>query len=85
MHQNLQQLQTLLHQLISAPQAAERISDGCGQASERLEGPTRADRRMSVDNRVNVYSDAYFYRLLECLYEEFPTTLAVVAQTISRP
>jgi hypothetical protein len=71
MHENLQQLQTLLHQLIAAPQAAERISEGCGQASEGLEMLIRADR-------INVYVNAYFYRLLECLCEEFPATLAVV-------
>jgi hypothetical protein len=78
MHQNLQQLQTLLHQLITGPQAAERISDGCGQAHEGLEVLIRDGRRMSADSRVNVYANAYFYRLLECLYEEFPATLAVV-------
>lgn len=38
----------------------------------------RDGRRMSADSRVNVYANAYFYRLLECLYEEFPATLAVV-------
>lgn len=40
--------------------------------------PIRVDRHISADSLVNVYSNAYFYRLLECLYEEFPTTLAVV-------
>jgi hypothetical protein len=27
--------------------------------------------------RINIYADAYFYRLLECLSQEFPATLAV--------
>jgi hypothetical protein len=77
-HQNLQQLQTLLHQLITAPQAAERISDGCGQAPEGLEVLIRAGGHMSPESRVNVYANAYFYRLFECLYEEFPATLSIV-------
>lgn len=77
MRQNLQQIQTLLRQFITAPQASERISARCVQASEGPEVLIRADRHMSADSRVNVYANAYFHRLLECLSEEFPATLAV--------
>ena len=38
------------------------------------------DERLSAFERVNIYADAYFYRLLECLGEDFPTTLAVLGE-----
>ena len=55
MRQNLQQLQTLLYQLITTLQPEECISDGCGQASEEVEGLICGDGSMSADSRVNVY------------------------------
>jgi hypothetical protein len=38
----------------------------------------RGDARLSAIERINIYADAYFYRLLDCLNEDFPATSAVL-------
>src|SRR5262249_1323716 len=42
-----------------------------------LSGVIRGDERLSALQRLNIYADAYFYRLLDCLKEDFPATAAV--------
>src|SRR6266852_6166734 len=78
MHVNLPELQTLLYQLITPPEGAKRIGNERRPAPGRIETLVRGDQRLSAIERVNIYADAYFYRLLDCLYEEFPATFAVV-------
>jgi len=78
MHVNLPELQTLLYQLITTPEGAKRIGNERRSAPGRIETLVRGDQRLSAIERVNIYADAYFYRLLDCLYEEFPATFAVV-------
>ena len=41
-----------------------------------LEALVHGDERLSAAERIGIYADAYFHRLLECLGEDFPTTLA---------
>ena len=77
MHVNLPELQTLLYQLIT-PEGAKRIGNERRPAPGRIETLVRGDQRLSAIERVNIYADAYFYRLLDCLYDEFPATFAVV-------
>jgi hypothetical protein len=36
------------------------------------------DERLGASERIGIYADAYFYRLLECITEDFPATLAVL-------
>jgi hypothetical protein len=38
------------------------------------------DERLTALRRIAIYADAYFYRLLDCLKEDFPATLAVVGE-----
>jgi len=78
MHVNLREVQTLLYRLITTPEGATRLSNERDPAPEEGEGLVRGDQRLSAIERVNIYADAYFYRLLDCLYEEFPATFAVV-------
>src|SRR5260370_20294575 len=78
MHVNLSELQTLLYQLITTPEEAKRIGNERDLAHGGLEVLVRGDQRLSAIERVNIYAKAYFYRLLDCLYEEFPATFAVV-------
>jgi len=78
MHVNLPELQTLLYQLITTPEGSEWIGNERRPAPGRIETLVRGDQRLSAIERVNIYADAYFYRLLDCLYEEFPATFAVV-------
>ena len=36
------------------------------------------DDRLSAEERVNIYANMYFYRILEVLEEDFPATRAVL-------
>jgi hypothetical protein len=78
MHLNLPELQTLLYQLITTREGAKWTGNERDPAPAGLEALVRGDQRLSAIERVNIYADAYFYRLLDCLYEEFPATFAVV-------
>jgi hypothetical protein len=75
----LKELQSLLYRLITAPSgvaeglAAERELDARG-----LEVIVRGDDRLSAEARVDIYANMYFYRILDALKEDFPTTLAVL-------
>lgn len=73
---NLQELQTQLYQLIARPQALNY--DGVqGQPFDQVALIIRNHQRLGALQRINIYANAYFYRLLECLKEEFPAALAV--------
>jgi hypothetical protein len=84
----LEQLQARLYRLITAPEgvtsglAAERargenvVSDL--QNLENLENLIESDDRLSATERLEIYANAYFYRILDCLKEDFPATLAVL-------
>ncbi len=78
MHVNLRELQTLLYQLITAPEGLKRIGNDRDPALAGAEALVRADQRLSAIERVHIYANAYFCRLLDCLDEEFPATFAVV-------
>jgi Putative DNA-binding domain len=76
---NLRALQDLLYQRITAPHgAANRQSDRCGLSPSVVEALVHGDERLSAAERVGIYADAYFFRLLDCLSEEFPATLVVL-------
>jgi hypothetical protein len=85
---NLKQLQTQLYRLITAPEgvaaglADERAREenmlGDLQNLETLEDLIESDDRLSATERLEIYANAYFYRILDCLKEDFPATLAVL-------
>jgi hypothetical protein len=72
-------LEALLYRLITAPRGVEE-----GLANEKsfraagLESIICGDDRLSAKERVEIYANAYFYRLLDVLKEDFPATLAVL-------
>ncbi len=69
---NLKSLQTLLYKAIAAePRTAVGLDDGI------LLDVIRSDERLSARARIGIYAEAYFYRLLDCLREDFPATAAV--------
>ncbi len=84
----LESLQALLYRLITAPEgvaaglAAERARKPSTpddlEAWEDLEALIESDDRLSASERMEIYANAYFYRLLDCLKEDFPATLAVL-------
>jgi hypothetical protein len=88
----LENLQALLYRLITAPEgvaaglAAERARgssmlddpDDSNGLEDALENLIAGDDRLSAVERLEIYANAYFYRILDCLKEDFPATLATV-------
>jgi hypothetical protein len=78
----LAELQALLYRLITAPGGvAEGLVAERGLPPGGLEELIVGDARMAARERVAIYADAYFYRLLEVLREDYAATLAVVGET----
>jgi Putative DNA-binding domain len=79
MQPGLGELQHLLHRLIIATSGVED-----GLAAEKNLSPAgiaafvRSDARLSAIDRVEIYANMYFYRLLDAIKEDFPATLRVV-------
>src|SRR5258708_24241113 len=75
----LKNLQSLLYRLITAVSGVAQ-----GLAAERELGATGLDAivlgddRLSAEDRVDIYANMYFYRILDALKEDFPATLAVL-------
>jgi len=72
----LRELQDLVWRLIAAPEgvargAAALVREG-RLASEDLGALVPDDARMSAVEHLDVYADMYFYRLRDCLAEDFP-------------
>jgi hypothetical protein len=75
----LNELQNLLYQRITdLGSSKESLGDERLLASGAFEALVHGDEQLSAFDRVDIYANAYFYRLLECLSEDFPATLAVV-------
>jgi Putative DNA-binding domain len=74
---NLRELQTLVYQLVSVPRL-ENGENEHGRSFREVSRIIRSGQRLAAIERINIYVNAYFYRLLECLKEEYPATLAVV-------
>jgi hypothetical protein len=79
---DLKDLQALLYRLITAPEGV-----AAGLAAERAPGPRtfedlerliEGDDRLSANQRLEIYANAYFYRILDCLKEDFPATRATL-------
>ena len=77
---DLQTLQTLFWRLLVAPEGAASgartlRSEGAVD-SEDLSSLVRSDDRMQPLERVDVYAAMYFFRLRDCLAEDFPKLAA---------
>jgi hypothetical protein len=78
---NLIDTQTLFWRLISAP---EGVGAALATLPDRRALPdgvgawVRGDERLSAVERLEVYARMYFFRLLDCLAEDFPAVHAVV-------
>ncbi len=78
----LAQTQRLFWQLISAP---DGVSAALGVFPDRqrmlpggIDAWVRGDERLGAVERLEVYAGMYFFRLLDCLAEDFPAVHAVV-------
>src|SRR3984893_12694581 len=75
----LKNLQALLFRLITAPEGvAEALAAERALGSDALYNLIESDDRLSAAERLEIYANAYFYRILDCLKEDFPATLAVL-------
>jgi hypothetical protein len=76
---DLQSLESLLYRLITAPSGvAEGLAIEKSLDSGGLTKVIAGDERLSSIERVDIYANMYFYRLLEVLQEDFPATLAML-------
>jgi hypothetical protein len=75
---DLKHLQQFLYRLITVPGGvAEGLAQEVAITGGGLDQLVISDDRMSPVERVEVYANGYFYRLLEVLKEDYPATLAV--------
>lgn len=75
----LKELQGLLYRLITAVSGVgEGLAAERGLANGALGAIVLGDERLSAEERVDIYANMYFYRLLEVLKEDFPATLLVL-------
>jgi putative DNA-binding protein len=79
MEGNLKSLQGLLYRLITAPEGVgAAIRSEPALSASGIEAIVRGDEHLNPVGRVGIYATAYFYRLLDCLKEDYPATLAVL-------
>ena len=79
MPSDLKWVESLLYRLITAPAG---VSEGLAQEQSLGKGGLAqvvvGDDRLSAEERVDIYANMYFYRILDVLKEDFPATLAVL-------
>jgi hypothetical protein len=63
----------------AGPGAVDLHAEGAIARSD-LAGLVRGDERLGAVDRVDVYADMYFYRLRDCLAEDFPRLAAVLGE-----
>lgn len=75
----LKQLESILYRLITAVSGvAEGLAAESRMPAGGLDALVRGDDRLSAEQRVDIYANMYFYRLLDVLKEDFPATLRVL-------
>jgi len=75
----LKKLESLLYRLITAPSGvAEGLAAERELGADGLDAIVRGDDRLSAQERVDIYANMYFYRILDALKEDFPATVAVL-------
>ena len=75
----LKRLQSILYRLITAASGvAEGLAAERSMPAGGLDALVLGDDRLSAEDRVDIYANMYFYRLLEVLKEDFPATLRVL-------
>jgi hypothetical protein len=81
----LAETQRLLWTLLSAPEGAAAALAASGAQGERLraevEEQIAGDARLSATERLDIYAEQYFYRVHDCLAEDFPALRAVIGET----
>jgi len=77
----LSTLQRRLRELIVAPSGVEAALEELGETAARsLEATVRSDAKLSAVGRLEVYANAYFYRIRDCLEGDFGALHAVMGE-----
>jgi Putative DNA-binding domain len=77
----LRDLQALLYRLITFPEGVEAgLQAEPASAENGLEPIIAGDDRMSARERLEIYANAYFYRLLKACKHDFPCTHKVLGE-----
>jgi hypothetical protein len=74
----LADLQATLYDLITAPEGVGRRLAEFGHAPDDLDFIVKPSETMSSVDRLDVYANMYFYRILDVLREEYSRVLAAV-------
>jgi hypothetical protein len=79
---NLAETQEIFWRLISAPEGVARGLADLPDRERRLPGGlarlVRGDERLDAVERLDIYAEMYFFRLLDCLAEDFPAIHTVI-------
>ena len=77
----LSTIQRRLRELIIAPSGVGAALEELGEPAARsLEATVRGDAKLSAVERLEVYANAYFYRIRDCLEDDFGALHAVLGE-----
>jgi hypothetical protein len=74
----LASVEAVLYDLITAPEGVGRRLGELGRSAADLEAIVKPSLRMSAVERLDVYANMYFYRILDVLRGEYPKLLLVL-------
>jgi len=76
----LADVQAALYALITAPEGVEAGLGAAGRTARDLEAIVRPNERMTAVERLDVYANMYFYRILDVLRDEYARLAAAVGE-----
>ena len=77
----LSTIQRRLRELIIAPSGVGAALEELGEPAARaLDATVRSDAKLSAVGRLEVYANAYFYRIRDCLEDDFGAVHAVLGE-----
>jgi hypothetical protein len=74
----LRELQARFYDLVTAPEGVARTLAARGESAGAVEELVAGDTRLSAVDRLDVYANMYFFRLLEVLGDDYPKVAAAV-------
>src|SRR5579862_1026658 len=81
MQPRLGELQQLLYRLVTATSGVEKVlAAETNLPPQGISVLVRGDARVSAIDRVEIYANMYFYRLLDAIKEDFPATLTLLGE-----
>lgn len=78
MARNLAETQELFWRLITAPEGVERAMQTLHISREELEDVFNSDRKFPAMERMDVYANMYFYRILDVLKDDYARVLRLI-------